>query len=184
MKRIMLYAAFGAVMLAVVALGVGGCTKSGTEPAKRALNADSTVFVPDSVRGDTTYYSCSVRAIGATPPAIEERVWIFATANGYWHMRYVYRGQDEGWLKVPTWLSLYCNSFSDSLEAEEAIREIGGTVVSRTKTSWTAAFVVALPSDESTYVTQNTDYMRYLAGYTRRIDIFAAAAPSAPRFSQ
>jgi hypothetical protein len=168
--------AVGAVSLAIAFLLIPtGCNLP-------LWSGKSSSVQPDSVRGDTTFYSCRLRTAPA-PPAVDERVWVFATFGGYWHMRYIYGGRDMGWLRVPTTLNLYCDSAPDSTRAEALIREIGGTVVFRGSGFWGIAFVVDLPSTEPNYVTADEEYMRYLVRYSSHRDVFIVVEPSPPRFS-
>ena len=88
------------VLLAtLVAMFAFGCSvDQAVEPIDGVTDMFPEPVTPDSVRGDTTFYTHVVRINGT------DLYWVFATFDGYWHKYHPHWGFD--WLGVEPELSL------------------------------------------------------------------------------
>lgn len=137
MKRLVV---LGGLMGVVSLFAANACNRTTNAPLGKVT------VEPDTVIGDTTFYSYAIRESDRTT------AYSFATIKGFWYARPPHSpGQ---WVPVRSVLSVLCAKPGDAAfaEAERLVRQIGGTVRFRTDAPYGVPwFSVALsePADRA-----------------------------------
>lgn len=166
----------GGLLAVVCLLATNACNRSDTS-TNPPLTKDS--IKPDSVRGDTTYYSYDIRD---TLLHYQDSTWptrptILGTFGGFWH----YYAPASRWTFVRNTVSLTCTSNDDSLlrKAEDIIRGAGGLVWAHPPG---IGFYYVAATVFTKTVPDSVQFLDFLAALDQHPEVFRYVAPW-PRFS-
>lgn len=182
--------ATAALMFGAFACSSDRAVNSGGEGEKTTVEPGSKINLvtvePDSVRGDTVFYSYTVKGMPN-----EEWNWVFATFDDRWHIRCnagpiwegFYDGPAEGWLVVYTnSLHLRCVSDDDALieRAQETIEQYGNPVemlVTRDSYGFSGfpIFVISLPER---WPSASVPLLDWMAAFEQHSDVFGGVWPT------